>query len=192
MRRDSRIRRAVPDDAAALGAIQAASHLAAYRGIMPDSVLARLTEDRLIDRFRARLTATDEEPARSQHRVWVIEAGGAIAGYAATQPGGSTFLPPPVGAGEIESLYLHPDAKGRGLGRVLHQHAIDDLAARGFEPLVLWAFAANVQALRFYERAGWTQDVTGENWVLDGVACPIVRYRQTGRRVDVSGSRTEA
>jgi len=26
-------------------------------------------------------------------------------------------------------------------------------------------------------RAGWIQDVTGEHWVLEGVPCPIVRYR---------------
>lgn len=100
-----------------------------------------------------------------------------ISGYAATEPGRFTFLPPPAGAGEMESLYLHPSAVGRGLGRALHRHAIDDLFARGFDPLILWAFAANQRARCFYECAGWVLDVSGQDWVLNGVACPIVRYR---------------
>jgi len=33
------------------------------------------------------------------------------------------------------------------------------------------------QARRFCERAGWMLDAAGESWVLDGVPCPIVRYR---------------
>ena len=181
-RTDNRIiRLAVPDDAVALGHIQAASHQATYAGIMPDSILVRLSAERLIERFRSRLNVSAEAHlapvVASPNRLWVVHVNGAVAGYAATQPGASTFLPPPDGAGEIESLYLHPDAKGLGLGWALHQHAIDDLVARGFGPLVLWAFAANRQALRFYERAGWVLDKAGENWVLDGVACPIVRYR---------------
>ena len=77
----------------------------------------------------------------------------------------------------MESLYLHPSAVGRGLGRALHRHAIDDLFARDFDPLILWAFAANQRARCFYECAGWVLDVSGQDWVLDGVACPIVRYR---------------
>jgi ribosomal protein S18 acetylase RimI-like enzyme len=175
-RDDWRIRLALPDDAVALGTIQAASHLTAYKGIIPDSILGKLTANHLADRFRSRLAPTAVE-APSQHRLWVIEADGVVAGYAATQPGASTFLPPPDGAGEMESLYLRPGAQGRGLGVALHCHAIGDLVARGFDPLVLWAFAANGPARRFYERAGWTVDVTGENWLLGGVACPIVRYR---------------
>ena len=129
------------------------------------------------------LAAAAEARAVDQQRLWVIEAHGTIAGYARTQPASNQFLPPPDGAGEMESLYLQPAAIGRGLGRALHQHAIDDLVARGFGPLVLWAFAGNEPARRFYERAGWTLDVTGEHWVLDGVPCPIVRYRLDKPRV---------
>jgi len=48
---------------------------------------------------------------------------------------------------------------------------------------VLWAFEQNARARRFYERAGWTLDVTGEHWVLDDVPVPIVRYRLGGMDV---------
>lgn len=180
MSADPRIRLAVPGDAEALGTIEAASYLATYRGIMPDSVLARVQAERLTERVRARLTAAAEVAAAAAddpRRMWVIEADGAIAGYAITEPGSDMFLPPPDGAGELESLYLHPDAIGRGLGWTLLRHAVDDLVDRGFDPIILWAFEANARARRFYERAGWILDVTGEHWVLDGVPCPIVRYR---------------
>ncbi|MGK2851437.1 MAG: N-acetyltransferase family protein [Candidatus Limnocylindrales bacterium] len=174
---DQHIRLATTDDAEALGTIEAASYLATYRGIMPDSVLARVQPESMIERTRTRLAAAARAPADDPHRLWVIESDGAVAGYARTEPGLDQFLPPPEGAGEVESLYLHPDATGRGLGRALLRHAVDDLAERGFDPLVLWAFAANERARRFYERAGWSLDVSGEHWVLDGVPCPIVRYR---------------
>lgn len=59
----------------------------------------------------------------------------------------------------------------------MQQHAIGDLTDRRFDPLILWAFAANHRARRFYEQAGWVLNVVGETWMLDGVAGPIVRYR---------------
>ena len=64
----SAIRRAVPEDAEALGTIQAESHQATDRGVMPDSVLARLGAERLIERFRTRLVAAADAPADDQRR----------------------------------------------------------------------------------------------------------------------------
>jgi len=171
------IRLAVPADAEALGAIQAESHRATYSGIMPAAVLARQQAGRLAERFSLRLRAAADTRAPDDNRLWVVEVEGEVAGYAATQPGASTFQTPPQGAGELESLYLHPSATGRGLGWALHEHATHDLSARGFQPLILWAFAANRPARDFYERAGWTLDVAEARWVLEGVSCPIVRYQ---------------
>ena len=173
-----RIRLARPDDAEALGTIEATSYLATYRGIMPDSVLARVSPERMIERLRPRLAAAAAGPPDELHRMWVIvDDTGALRGYATTEPATDQFLPPPTGAGEIESLYLHPASIGRGLGRALLAHSVEELRERGFDPLVLWAFEANDRARRFYERAGWTLDVTGEAWVLDDIPVPIVRYR---------------
>jgi len=183
------IRLAVPADAEALGAIQAESHRVTYPGIMPAAVLARQQAGRLAERFSLRLKAAADAGAPDDNRLWVVEVDGGVVGYAATQPGASTFQPPPRGAGEMESLYLHPSATGRGLGWALHEHATHDLSARGFRPLILWAFAANKTARRFYERAGWALDVADARWVLEGVSCPIVRYRL--RRPPASGQTTQ-
>lgn len=172
-----KIRLAVPEDAEALGTIEAESHRVTYRGIMPDTVLARQQAGRLAERFSRRLIAAAARGTPDDNRLWVAEADGSVVGYAATQPGASTFAPSPPGAGELESLYVHPGAVGQGLGWALHQHAIRDLCSRGFSSLILWAFAANHPARRFYERAGWAVHVDAADWVLEGVSCPIVRYR---------------
>jgi GNAT superfamily N-acetyltransferase len=177
---DARIRPARIEDAEALGTIEAASYLDTYRGIMPASVLARVQPERMIERVRPRLAALAESPPEEAMRLWVVEVDGDVRGYATTEPATDQFLPPPPGAGELESLYLHPSAIGQGLGRALLEHAVDDLRSRGFDLLVLWAFEQNERARRFYERAGWTLDVTGEHWVLDDVPVPIVRYRLGG------------
>jgi ribosomal protein S18 acetylase RimI-like enzyme len=173
-----RIRLAEPADAEALGTIEAASYLATYRGIMPDSVLARVSPERMIERLRPRLEAAASGPPDELRRMWVIQDdAGAVRGYATTEPATDQFLPPPPGAGELESLYLDPAAIGQGFGHALLAHATADLRAHDFDPLVLWAFEQNQRARRFYERAGWVLDVTGEHWLLDEVPCPIVRYR---------------
>jgi ribosomal protein S18 acetylase RimI-like enzyme len=169
-----RIRPATVDDADRLAEVQVASYLDTYVGIMPDSVIARVQPGRYAPRWREQLG----DPTRADEDwVWVGEVDGIVQGYVLTQPASDQFRPPPPGAGEVESLYLHPAAIGRGLGRALLEHGVRDLRARGFEPLVLWAFDANARARRFYERAGWQLDVTGEHWVLDDVPVPIVRYR---------------
>ena len=167
------IRAAKVDDAPSIAEIMVASFLATYRGIMPDSVLARQDVAKRRAAWQAQLSKADPtDPVR----VWVVEVGGIVAGYAVTVPASSEFLPPPAGAGELDSLYLHPDHVGRGLGRSLLRHATDDLWDRGFGPLVLWAFQANDRARRLYESAGWVHDAD-HHWVLDDVPVAIVRYR---------------
>jgi ribosomal protein S18 acetylase RimI-like enzyme len=168
------VRAARVDDAEALGEVLVTSWLAAYRGIMPDSTLARLEPVSKAEMWRKLIGAA---PTDDPSRRWVVEVDGDVVGYAITIPGSDEFLPPPAGSGEIDSLYLRPDAQGRGLGRALLEHSVMDLRERGFEPLVLWAFEANDHARRFYERLGWRFDGSRQHWVLDDVPVPVVRYR---------------
>ena len=170
---ESTIRLATPADAPAIASVMVASFLATYRGIMPDAVLDRLDLGARTERWQTLLTEMD--PADPK-RVWVADDASVIRGYAVTVPASDEFLPPPEGAGELDSLYVHPDAVGRGLGRRLLATATDDLRDRGFDPLILWAFTANTRARSIYEAAGWIHDAD-HHWVLDEVPVPIVRYR---------------
>jgi GNAT superfamily N-acetyltransferase len=120
------------------------------------------------------LEGTDADTAT---RSWVVVRGGALLGFAVTAPARSNWLPPPDGAGELTNLYLDPDAIGTGIGRPLYERAVGDLRARGFNPLVVWAFRDNTAARGFYEHMGLAVDVPDHAWLLGGVACPIVRFR---------------
>lgn len=73
------------------------------------------------------------------------------------------------GAGYIASLYVHPQAHGRGVGRELLTTAEQELARVGARNAQLWVFAANTGAQEFYRRSGWqptgqtrTEDAFGE------------------------------
>ena len=51
---------------------------------------------------------------------------------------------------EVRAIYLAPEARGRGLGRALLDHA------KGRSPrLGLWVFQANARAIAFYLREGF-------------------------------------
>lgn len=110
-------------------------------------------------------------------RAWsVVESGGVVLGYLTTSPARDEWLTPPDGAGEVTNLYLEPDAIGSGVGRRVYEHAVGDLRARGFNPLVSWAFRDSQRARRFDVGRGLAVDAETD-WVLGGVPCPILRFR---------------
>jgi GNAT superfamily N-acetyltransferase len=112
-------------------------------------VLGRLEPGEQAAEWRSYLS--DLPPAA---RVWVIGAGDAVWGFARTGPCADADAP---GAGEVHGLYVDPDRIGTGLGRSLFGRAVADLALR-HSPVVVWHFAANALAARFYERAGFVLD----------------------------------
>ncbi len=167
------VRHASASDSDALAGITSRAYDATYRGIVPDAVL-----DEWIATAGASWHAAFENQAPdSPARLWVAEREGAVLGYATTSPARSNWLASPDGAGELTNLYLDPDSIGTGVGRLLYDHAVADLQARGFNPLLVWAFRDNPRAARFYEKMGLTLDVADHSWVLGDVPCPIVRFR---------------
>ena len=74
----------------------------------------------------------------ASNEVWVVDAAGAVAGFAA------------LADDELAHLYVHPRAQGRGLGATLLGVA-KERRPDGFE---LWVFQPNDGARRFYERHG--------------------------------------
>lgn len=170
------IRLATPADVEALGAVTGRAYAAAYPGIVPPAVLDEWIANAPAMWLRWR-DAVEERPHDHPSRAWVADRDGAILGYATTTAATSEYLPPPDGAGELTNLYLDPSAIGTGVGRLLYEHAVRDLFARGFDPLLVWAFRDNPKAQGFYRRVGLTVDVPDHVWVLGGVPCPIVRFR---------------
>jgi ribosomal protein S18 acetylase RimI-like enzyme len=60
--------------------------------------------------------------------------------------------------GHIYSLYVRPSAGGRGIGRRLLEHGIEQCTAASERAMTLWVFEANVRARRLYSAAGFADD----------------------------------
>jgi GNAT superfamily N-acetyltransferase len=148
---DRRVQAATVADAGAIGALAGRAWRAAYTGLLAPDVLASMDPAELRATWRYYLA---ELPAPD--RVWVIEDTGVVCGFARTGPCPDSDVG--TRAGEVYGLYVDPDRIGTGLGRELFGHAADDLTDRGRRPLVVWHFAANDRAGRFYERAGFAAD----------------------------------
>jgi GNAT superfamily N-acetyltransferase len=165
------LRAARPADAEALGALHVAAWRAAYRGLMPERVIAARTLDERVRGWRERLAA----PAAGTI-TWVAVAPGApgaLLGFCSTGPCRDGDVAP--GAGEVYALYVEPARLGRGLGRRLLGHALDDLRARGRSEVVLWVLDGNARAERFYARAGLAPG-RREVKTLEGAPLPHTRW----------------
>ena len=72
---------------------------------------------------------------------------------------------------------LSPDARGRGLGQRLLEHALDEAFGKGFERIELEVFASNERASALYRRVGFVEE--GRRRCarkLDGVCDDILMY----------------
>ena len=78
--------------------------------------------------------------------------------------------------GELARLHVHPSRWRQGLGRRLHDVAVDRLRAAGHQEIGLWVIEANVPARSLYESAGW-ELVPDQQLVELGIT--EVRYRMT-------------
>jgi len=83
-----------------------------------------------------------------RHEVWIAEEGGRLGGYVSLDP--ATF--------EIDSVYVAPEAFGRGIGRRLVEHILE--VAREHRLENVW-LDASINAIEFYEAMGFV--VTGED-----------------------------
>ena len=161
------IRDAGPSDARAIAEVHVASWRDAYRRLLPDDFLDRLSIE---DRERSwRTTFTD--PA---YGVVVAQDTGRVVGFASFGP--SRDEGASQGTGEIPAIYVHPDVLGSGVGRQLFEEAIGKLREGGFARATLWVLEANARARRFYEKAGWSWDGTVSHHQFDCADEPIVRY----------------
>jgi ribosomal protein S18 acetylase RimI-like enzyme len=174
------IRRATPDDAAALARVHIDSWRVAYRGLVPDSRLDGLDYGRRAARFRDEL---EEGPAET----YVVEQSGCILGFL-TLDG---CRDPDVDAqatGEIWGIYLAPQYWRRGAGTLLCRHAEQILASRGYGEIKLWVLAGNSAARRFYEAMGFQPD--GASKLLD-LGAPLVAKRYSKRREAGDGTQSK-
>jgi ribosomal protein S18 acetylase RimI-like enzyme len=144
------IRRATPDDAAALAELASRSFVAKFGMLYPPEVLAAFLAENYSEQ---RTLALIDAPALA---VWLIDQGG-LRAYAVLGP---CKLPHPdvtPGCIELRRLYTAPDATGLGLGAQL----MDTVAIPAFEAARgeawLGVYSENPGAQRFYARYGFVK-----------------------------------
>jgi GNAT superfamily N-acetyltransferase len=141
------IRAAVAADALAIGRFHHACWVDAYRGIVPDDVLARLDPAERGARWVSRLS----EGRRSTAIAGLDDAGAGVVGLVSWGPSHDE-AEPDLPSLELASLYVDRARWGSGLAAALLVHAIGDAPAQ------LWVYAANTRARAFYEKHGFAPD----------------------------------
>jgi RimJ/RimL family protein N-acetyltransferase len=67
------------------------------------------------------------------------------------------------GVGYVNLFYLLPEFRGRGLGRMLHEHAVTVFSRLGRRTLRLSVSTQNAAAIAFYRKLGWVTVGTRPN-----------------------------
>ena len=165
------IRPAKPSDARGIAEVHIAAWRSAYRDLLPDSVLARLSIEEAEVRWQERL-------AEPWAELLVLTQDEAIAGYVGYGPTRDGALDPKK-VGEVYVLYVAPPAWRKGHGSALLREAMDSLRKEGSTEVVVWVLYNNERAIAFYQSAGFVAD--GARQVkerADGTTMVIARYRQ--------------
>jgi ribosomal protein S18 acetylase RimI-like enzyme len=161
------LRRASPADAEAVGRIHVESWNVAYRGLMPDDVIAK-TDLAYRTKFWAERIADPEWP------VFIMEEEGQCVAFCQMIPSRDDD-DDPRRVGHITSLHVLPQLRSRGHGRALMDHVLAEFLQRGFAAVTLWVLEENWNARRFYEKYGFQLDGGTRRYPKTDV--PEVRYR---------------
>lgn len=162
------------DDIPAVSAARVLAWQRAYAGIVPQQHLDSMT----IAADRERRLGYFRDPDNPVQTL-VGELGSSVLGFASVGPCRDDDAP--VGSGEVQAIYLHPDAWGRGLGRALLGAGLALLAEQGRTPIYLWVLVGNARARRFYEIAGFVPEGAREQFTVQGGEVPEMRYLLPGR-----------
>ena len=112
----------------------------------------------------------EAELAQEQTRdYWVYEAEGRILGYA----GLCTVLP----FADVQTIAIHPEARGRGLGRALMQVMIDRAGELKARDVMLEVRRDNPVAIDLYLSLGFSKIHERPKYYRDGTDALIMRLR---------------
>ena len=163
-----RVREASIDDADAIASVHVASWQATYRGLVPDSVLDRMSVRERADRWR------DWFSQPQVGGVFVAEADGAVVGF--VNAGASRDGDASGNTGEIRAIYAVAEAWGTGAGAALMNEAVAWLR-NDYTCATLWVLEGNARGRGFYDKGGWAPDGSRQMLDFDGTELPEIRYR---------------
>jgi L-amino acid N-acyltransferase YncA len=133
----------------------------------------------------SRIVTADTEPVSVESRVrwfdehnstsrplWMIEDEGKIIGWASFQ---SFYGRPAYNATVEVSIYLDPSQRGKGYGKKVLQHVMEEAPALEVKTLLGFIFAHNEPSLRLFEGFGFKPWANFPNIaVLDGIERSLI------------------
>ena len=159
------VRRARPEDAAAIADLHVRTWQAAYEHVFGADRLATLDAAARRSRWEQILRETEQA-------TLVAEQEGRVVGVATVGESRDDDA-----EGEVWGIYAAPEAWGTGAGPELMRAGLDELRARGHRDAILWVLEDNPRARRFYEREGWALDGAEKQDEFLGLEVAEVRYR---------------
>lgn len=140
---DLLVRPAMLSDASAIGRVHCRAWWETYTGLLPDAMMARLSEERSAENFR-------REGCRSLFVAVLDREIVGFCGYGLWRED----TPDPT-AGEIIGLYVLQKAQARGIGTRLLHTALDTLHNGGCTSAALWVLERNTHATDYYQARGF-------------------------------------
>lgn len=178
---DAGVRRARPADAAAVGAVHAASWAVDYTALLPARA-ASVDPASLAASWSSAITAAPSP----QHRVMVATAGPAVVGFVAFGPSADGDAEPGADA-EIVALLVDPSAQRSGHGSRLLNASVDLLRENGFSRVHIWVPEPDAARLTFVRAAGFAPDGAGR--VLDAAGDGTTTVREVRLSAGISSQR---
>ncbi|MGL4744909.1 MAG: GNAT family N-acetyltransferase [Dermatophilaceae bacterium] len=172
---DANVRAARPNDAPAVGLVQAVVFQEMYAGRVPDAVLGAFEPDAFTRGWRAGLAS----PPPGVHRLLVACAGEQVVGVVAVGPAQD----PDAGTtqGEVTLLAVHPGARRHGHGSRLVNAAVDVLREAGAEGVTAWLLADDEASRAFLVGSGLTPDGAYRDRVVSDDGGTLREVRLTAR-----------
>lgn len=149
---DASVRSARPNDAPAVGIVQAMVFREAYAGKIPDDVLAEFRPEGFSAAWRDSLLA----PPAGIHRLLVACAGAQVVGLAAIGP--SQDPDADAAWGELTVLGVHPHARRAGHGSRLLNAVVDVLRGAGADAVAAWVTFDDEATRAFLVASGFAPD----------------------------------
>jgi len=145
-------RPATATDLAPLTALWVRRWADAHAAVSPPELVAIRTPEDFATRLAGFLAVGD---------LWVIGPEGAPDGFVALKDH------------HLDQLYVDRPLEGTGAARVLMDHGLAVLAARGYAMAELWCNTGNARAAAFYRKTGWRLR-GAEDVELDSASGPFI------------------
>ncbi|RPE71024.1 ribosomal protein S18 acetylase RimI-like enzyme [Pacificibacter maritimus] len=150
MSKDITLRPATLNDTHAIATVQVDVWKSAYKGIVPDALIDRMS---VFDREKGWTKILSSYAENGLGACFVAEIDGEIQGFASCGHQRDPDLEQDY-PGEISAIYVQDAQQRCGIGRRLMKTCFETMNAMGLQGAALWVLAENQQARSFYTALG--------------------------------------